>query len=187
MATQVNVEHVAKALNLSPRRVQQLVKLGLPQLSRGAYELVPCMQWYIRHLQTAIEQRASGDGSNVTSLVAERTKQAREQAERMHMSNLKARGEVLVAADVRQQVLAAMAFLAQDLAAVPQRVMTDEATKSSIADELAVAQNRFSEHLATLGRSGSAMERSRRGHTSKAAPIPGAVGGRVQGSSSGQP
>jgi phage terminase Nu1 subunit (DNA packaging protein) len=185
--THANVEQVAKALNLTARRVQQFVKLGMPQAARGQYELGACMHWYIRHLQKAIEARSSGEGSNITSLVTERTKQAREQAERMQMANLKARGEVLVTADVRQQVLAAIAFLAQDLAAVPQRVMTDEATKAKIEDEIAVAQNRFAEHLAGLVGERPRVARSRRQHPGPSPPLAGTVGGRLPDSAAGEP
>jgi phage terminase Nu1 subunit (DNA packaging protein) len=184
--THANVEQVAKALNLTARRVQQLVKLGMPQAARGQYELGACMHWYIRHLQKAVEARSSGDGNNMTSLVTERTKQAREQAERMQMANLKARGEVLVTADVRQQVLGAIAFLAQDLAAVPQRVMTDEATKAKIEDEVTIAQNRFAEHLAGLVGQRPRVARGRRKHPGTSAPLTGRVGGRLSDSATGE-
>ena len=47
----VNVARVASALNLSEQRVQQLVHEGMPRESRGQYDAVKCMLWYIRDLQ----------------------------------------------------------------------------------------------------------------------------------------
>ena len=41
----VNVERVAQALNLQKRRVQQLVKEGMPKEGRGQYDPVKCMLW----------------------------------------------------------------------------------------------------------------------------------------------
>lgn len=41
----VNVERVADALNVTPRRVQQLVKEGLPREKRGEYDPIKCMLW----------------------------------------------------------------------------------------------------------------------------------------------
>ncbi len=49
----VDVTKVASALNLEARRVQQLVKLGMPRKSRGRYDPAKCMLWYILYLQNA--------------------------------------------------------------------------------------------------------------------------------------
>lgn len=54
----VDVERVAGALNLTPQRVQQLVKEGMPKEARGQYDAVKCMLWYIRYLQQALEKKA---------------------------------------------------------------------------------------------------------------------------------
>lgn len=54
----VDVTKIANALNLDERRVQQLVKEGMPRVSRGEYDPVKCMLWYIRYLQQALEQKS---------------------------------------------------------------------------------------------------------------------------------
>ena len=54
----VDVTKVASALNLDERRVQQLVKEGMPRETRGQYDPVKCMLWYIRFLQSALEKKA---------------------------------------------------------------------------------------------------------------------------------
>jgi phage terminase Nu1 subunit (DNA packaging protein) len=52
----VNVERVADALNLTPRRVQQLVKEGMPREKRGEYDPIKCLLWYIRYLQAQVSR-----------------------------------------------------------------------------------------------------------------------------------
>jgi phage terminase Nu1 subunit (DNA packaging protein) len=54
----VDVGKIARALNLDERRVQQLVKEGLPREARGQYDPVKCMLWYIRYLQNALEKKS---------------------------------------------------------------------------------------------------------------------------------
>ena len=47
----VGVRTIVGALDLrSTRRVQQLVKLGMPRRARGRYDLEQCTRWYITFL-----------------------------------------------------------------------------------------------------------------------------------------
>lgn len=46
-----DVQTLSRCLDISPRRVQQLVKAGvIPRGKRGEYELQQCLHSYIRHL-----------------------------------------------------------------------------------------------------------------------------------------
>lgn len=54
----VGLGKIASALNLSERRVQQLVKEGLPRESRGRYDPIKCIRFYIRYLQNLLEKSA---------------------------------------------------------------------------------------------------------------------------------
>lgn len=51
-----DVHEVARYLNMTPRRVQMLVKSGiLPRPGmRGEYELIPCIHAYIEHLKDVL-------------------------------------------------------------------------------------------------------------------------------------
>jgi len=60
MANTVGVNEVAQFCNISPRRVQQLVKEGLPQVGRGKYLLAAAAQWYIVYLQKQLKEQGSG-------------------------------------------------------------------------------------------------------------------------------
>jgi hypothetical protein len=53
----VDVTKVVKFLNVTPRRVQQLVKEGMPRDARGQYNPIKCGAWYVRYLQAAIEKK----------------------------------------------------------------------------------------------------------------------------------
>jgi phage terminase Nu1 subunit (DNA packaging protein) len=59
-----DVGTVARELNLTERRINQLVRDGLPRHSRGQYPLAECFRWYVRYLQTCLERKAivSPDG-----------------------------------------------------------------------------------------------------------------------------
>lgn len=91
----VDVETVARALNLSPRRVQQLAAEGLPRIGKGEYDLGACMAWYIKYLQRIIEQRARDDGTSVSTLTSERIRGAREAADKAAIDNRRRRGELV--------------------------------------------------------------------------------------------
>jgi hypothetical protein len=41
----------AAALHLGERRVQQLVREGLPKAARGRYDVDKCLRFYVRYLQ----------------------------------------------------------------------------------------------------------------------------------------
>jgi len=96
----VNVDAIAKALNLSTRRVHQLKAEGLPTVGRGQYELGPCMAWYIRYLQAALEKRGPNVNPDTPDLLAEKTRLAREQGDKLSIENSIKRGELVYVSDV---------------------------------------------------------------------------------------
>lgn len=69
-----DVNTIAKVLNVTPRRIQQLAKEGLPTLGRGRYPLVPCVHWYVKYWQDRAESRvASGSGADLERARAKKT------------------------------------------------------------------------------------------------------------------
>ena len=50
---------LADALNLSVRRIHQLVKLGLPKSGRGKFDFKACVQWYLKYLHEALENKGA--------------------------------------------------------------------------------------------------------------------------------
>lgn len=67
MGTPVSVARLSEAMNLTPRRVQQLVPEGLPKAKRGSYVLEDCLQWYIRYLQAKVHSGAPVGGGEILS------------------------------------------------------------------------------------------------------------------------
>lgn len=98
----VNVEAVAKALNLTPRRVQQLKAEGLPTVGRGQYELGPCMAWYIRYLQGKLDKLGPNTNAETPDLVAEKTRLAKEQGDKIALENAIKRGQLVYADEVER-------------------------------------------------------------------------------------
>ena len=98
----VNIAAIANALNLTTRRVQQLKQEGLPTVGRGQYELGPCMAWYIRYLQNALEKRGPNVNADTPDLIAERTRLAKEQGDKLAIENSIKRGELVYVSDVVQ-------------------------------------------------------------------------------------
>lgn len=157
----MKIDALAQALNVTPRRISQLVAEGMPRPAHGNYELGVCMSWYIRHLQKALEARNSGQDGTITALTTMRTRVAREMTERMATANREARGKVLVAEDVQTHAQAAIAYLAQDLAPVPAAITDDPTLQARIEDELRLAQERFAAGLAPLLRGPTAAKRGK--------------------------
>ena len=131
----VDVRKLANAMNVTPRRVAQLVHEGLPREERGKYELGKCLLWYIRYLQNALEHRAvqTPDGE-VSSLREERLALLRLDRELREIELAEKRGQLVAIADVEKAmsdlVLTAKARimglaprLAADLVAETSRVM----------------------------------------------------------------
>jgi len=99
MAT-VGVGKVASALNLTPQRVQQLVKEGLPRETRGRYDPIKCMMFYVRYLQRALEKKSTPtlDGCFVGER-EERIRLLRAQADLREMELARERSLVIPVAD----------------------------------------------------------------------------------------
>jgi phage terminase Nu1 subunit (DNA packaging protein) len=98
----VDVNAVAKALNLTPRRVQQLKAEGMPSIGRGQYELGPCMAWYIRYLQAKLDKIGPNTNSDTPDLVAEKTRLAKEQGDKIALENAIKRGQLIYADDAAE-------------------------------------------------------------------------------------
>jgi hypothetical protein len=91
MATAAHsLKTISKLLDLSPRRVQQLVKEGvIPKMERGLYELVPVVRGYIHYLR----ERNIQDG--VVSLEEVRTRKIKAEAALAEMELSKLRDETI--------------------------------------------------------------------------------------------
>lgn len=90
---------VAQALNITTRRVEQLVKEGMPRAGRGRYDLGACLLWYVRYLQKALEARSprtnTGAGGDLADFGEAKLRSARADAELKELELARQRGEVV--------------------------------------------------------------------------------------------
>lgn len=115
---EVGTGQLADALGVTPRRVQQLVHEGMPQLARGRYHLPECMRWYL-------EREKSAAGSTSAEDAETREKLAR--AEWHELRTARLRGQLLAATDVERTWNAAVSAVSAKLdnlaATIPPRVL----------------------------------------------------------------
>lgn len=94
----VGSPQIANALNLTKRRVEQLVHEGLPREERGKYDLGKCMLWYIRYLQTALEKKGVAgltDGEGAAQIKVERARLLKADASLREIELATKRGQVI--------------------------------------------------------------------------------------------
>jgi phage terminase Nu1 subunit (DNA packaging protein) len=113
------LQTIAKLLDLTPRRVQQLSNEGvIPKAERGRYELVPAVQGYIKYLkERSIRADTSGDDYN-----AHRTRLTKTRADLAEMEKAQIQEQLIPAADVEKAWIDVSQNMRQKLLAFPQRV-----------------------------------------------------------------
>ena len=100
---------IARLLNVTERRVQQLAAQGvIPRATRGEYPLVGSVQGYVRFLQERAEGRAD-PASEGPDLVAERTRKVRAEASMAEIELLRAQDAVVETALIAREVEGALA------------------------------------------------------------------------------
>jgi hypothetical protein len=88
----VGAEKIAKALNISPRRVRQLAEAGvLPRESHGRYDFVKCI---LAAARTKVERLPEID-EKIPGLTAERERRLRVQRERDEIRLARERGDLI--------------------------------------------------------------------------------------------
>jgi phage terminase Nu1 subunit (DNA packaging protein) len=145
----VNVSKVAAFLNLDERRVQQLVKEGMPRETRGQYDPVKCAAFYIRFLQRALEKKSvpTLDGGFAGER-EERIRLLRADADLREMELARERSQLVAISDVERvmtdlvlttkaRILAMPARLAPELVGETSRVMIQAKIEKACKESLA--------------------------------------------------
>ena len=120
----VSTAQIAKALNLSTRRVSQLVEQGvLPKAGRGQFELGPVMAAYIRYMQTAFERREllTDDGESA-DVRRQRARLLKAQADDAEIELSKKRGELLPLDVFEQEMGNMISTMRQNVLNLPGRL-----------------------------------------------------------------
>ena len=128
----VDVRKLASAMNVTTRRVAQLVHDGLPREERGKYELGKCLLWYIRYLQNALERRAvqTPDGE-VTSIREERLALLRLDRELREIELAEKRKQLVAIPDVEKAMSDLVLMTKARMMAVAPRRAADLVGESS--------------------------------------------------------
>jgi phage terminase Nu1 subunit (DNA packaging protein) len=117
------VVEVARALNVTPQRVHQLVNEGMPREARGEYSLGGCMAWYIRHLQAAVERKHDPERrGDVVAFVRQRRRLTHEQADGIAMRNRVDRGDLVHVGAVAREFTGAVTVIADFARTLPARL-----------------------------------------------------------------
>jgi|SRR6267143_954728 len=119
----VDVTKVASFLNLDERRIQQLVKEGMPRASRGQYDPIKCAYFYIRYLQRALEKKAvpTLDGGYIGER-EERVRLLRADADLREIELAKERGLLVALHDVEAAVTDLVLTTKARIMAIPPRL-----------------------------------------------------------------
>lgn len=132
-----HVDVIARLLNLTARRVQQLAKEGhIPQGRRGHYDLVPSVQGYCRYMQNLV----AGQGDNAFQTA--RAAVARERAEALARENAIARGELIPRGEVVRGLQQALVYVRSKMLSIP--------TKAAAPVVLLETPAEVKDHLTTL-------------------------------------
>lgn len=121
---------IARFLNLTERRVQQLAREGiLPKPDKGKYDLVRCVQTYVRYLQ----ERAYGSGVTAQDTHIERARLIKAQADKTELEVATMRNQLVAIDTVETDWLQHISACRMRLLALPTKtafqiaVMTEPA------------------------------------------------------------
>lgn len=139
---------IAKLLDLSERRVQQLSREGvIPKATRGQYELVGSVRGYVRYLRDQAAKAQAG----APDYASERARFIRARADLAEMEAEAKRGSLIAAEDVEAAWIAVLALLRTRLLALPDRLAPQlhaEASPASVRDVMRGAIREALEELA---------------------------------------
>lgn len=111
------VNTIAKLLNITERRVQQLARENIiPKANKGKYDLVGCIQGYITYLQNTISQGECKD------LKHERTRLTKFQADKALIDLQIIQGKAILIPDVEKQVANMISVVRTKLLGLPTKL-----------------------------------------------------------------
>lgn len=157
----VNVGKVAQLLNLDERRIQQLVKEGMPREQRGQYDPAQCMLWYIRFLQAALEKKSVPVGDGFAGERQERVRLLSADADLREMELARERGLLVAIPDVEQKLTDLVLTTKARIMAIPPRIAPELVGESSRLVVQSKIEKACKEALASLAR---ALDGSTNGH-----------------------
>jgi phage terminase Nu1 subunit (DNA packaging protein) len=138
---------VAKLLDLTERRVNQLAKEGvLPKTARGRYELVPVVRAYIAYLrQKAVNSDVSRDDWQT-----QRTRLTKLKADMAEMEKLQMQDRLIPADDVSDAWEAMVSNMKAKMLSLPSKVATAVFVAEDAGESKRIIKEQINEALAEL-------------------------------------
>ena len=122
---------IAKLLDLSERRVQQLSREGvIPRAERGQYDLIGSVRGYVRYLRDQAAKAQAG----APDYASERARFIRARADLAEMEADEKRGGVIAAGEVEAAWIAVLALLRTRILALPDRLAPLAHEQTTVAD-----------------------------------------------------
>ncbi|WP_354689936.1 terminase small subunit, Nu1 [Lentibacter algarum] len=122
---------IAKLLDLSERRVQQLSREGvIPKAERGQYDLIGSVRGYVRYLRDQALKAQAG----APDYAAERARFIRARADLAEMEAKEKRRSLIAADQVEAAWIAVLALLRTRLLALPDRLAPQVLEQSTVGD-----------------------------------------------------
>lgn len=146
---------IAKLLDLSERRVQQLSREGvIPKATRGQYDLIASVRGYVRYLRDQAARAQAG----APDYASERARFIRARADLAEMEAEEKRGSVIAAEDAEAAWIAVLALLRTRLLALPDRLAPIVQEQTRVADTRNLIRIAIREVLADLAETHVAPE-----------------------------
>jgi len=122
---------IAKLLDLSERRVQQLSREGvIPKATRGQYDLIGSVRGYVRYLRDQAVSAQAG----APDYAAERARYIRARADLVEMEASQRRGALIAADDIESAWIKVLALLRTRVLALPDRLAPEIHIAASLAE-----------------------------------------------------
>lgn len=122
---------IARLLDLSERRVQQLSREGvIPKAERGQYDLIGSVRGYVRYLRDQATKAQAG----APDYAAERARFIRARADLAEMEAEEKRGALIAAEEIEAAWIAVLALLRTRMLALPDRLAPQVFEQSTVGD-----------------------------------------------------
>ena len=147
MAQTFPLDTICKLLDLTPQRVNQLVREGIvPRAERGRYELVPVVQAYVRYLRDrAVKGDVHGDDYST-----HRTRLIKARADVMEMEKAQMENSLIPSIDVQNAWSEVMSACRAKLLSIPTKTAPEVFTADNINDVKSILKQSVHEALAEL-------------------------------------
>lgn len=141
---------IAKLLDLSERRIQQLSREGvIPKATRGQYDLVGSVRGYVRYLRDQAVSAQAG----APDYAAERARYIRARADLAEMEASQRRGALIAVDDIEAAWIKVLTLLRTRVLALPDRLAPQVHSVSSLVETRALLGASLREALEDLANS----------------------------------